>query len=266
MTDCIQVTVDDGVADVRLTRANKMNALNEAMFDALIDTAAEINENKAVRAVVLSGEGRAFCAGLDMSAFEQMAAPGDARTKPPLATRTHGIANHPQQAAWAWRTLRVPVIAAVHGVALGGGFQVMLGSDIRYIHPETKLSILEVKWGLVPDICGTAIMHSLASDDIVRELTYTARIFSGIEAKEYGFATHVTDTPLEAALALAREIASKSPSAVQASKKLLNLVAHADAEQILLAESEIQDTIIGKPNQVEAIMAGLEKRVGNYSD
>ena len=266
MSDCIKVSISDGIADVRLNREDKMNAINNDMFDTMIEVAAQLDADKSVRVAVVSGEGRAFCAGLDMSNFAAMLDPSAGETLEPLSKRTHGITNRVQQASFAWRNMRVPVIAAVHGVALGGGFQIMLGSDIRYVHPETRLSILEVKWGLVPDLGGTAIMHSLAGDDIIRELTYTGRMFSGTEAKEYGFATHLSQDPIADALTLAAEIASKSPSAVQASKELYNTVAHGDAAEILQKESSLQDGIIGKPNQLEAVMAGLEKRVANFSD
>jgi enoyl-CoA hydratase/carnithine racemase len=267
MSDRIRVEIHQGVADVRLVRSDKMNALDNAMFEALIDTAKTLEDTPEVRCVVLSGEGRAFCAGLDMQSFGAMASgAGNGVGRVPLAHRTHGLTNRPQQAVWGWRSLRVPVIAAVHGVALGGGFQVMLGADIRITHPDTKLSILEVKWGLVPDMGSTAIMRNLARDDVVRELTYTGRIFSGREALDLGFATRVSETPLEDALSLARDIAGRSPDAVQAAKRLYNGVTDQDTAGALLAESEIQDGLIGRPNQIEAIMAGMENRLGHFVD
>lgn len=271
MSERIKVEIKDGVADVRLVRTDKMNALDDAMFAALIDTAGEIEQDTSVRCVVMSGEGRAFCAGLDMSNFGKMASgergtPTEGDGEGRLEKRTHGIANRAQQAVWGWRQLRVPVIAAVHGVALGGGFQVMLGSDIRFVHPDTKLSILEVKWGLVPDMSSTALMRLYARDDVVRELTYTGRIFTGAEARELGFATHVSETPLDDALALARDIASKSPDAVQTAKKLYNALPDRSDGEALLAESIEQDRLIGSPNQIEAVMAGLQKRDGDFKD
>jgi len=272
MSERISVKIEAGVADVRLTRADKMNALDDAMFEALLATGERLTKDKSVRVVVLSGEGRAFCAGLDMSNFGKMAAPkGEAKTSGGavpgrLEQRTHGIANRPQYAAWLWRELPVPVIAAVHGVAYGGGFQVMLGADIRYVAPDTKLSIMEIKWGLVPDMAGTQIMRHLAREDIVRELTYTGRVFSGEEAGQYGFATRVTATPLDDALATAREIAGKSPSAIRAAKRLLNKAVSVDEAAGLIVESVEQEKLIGSPDQVEAIMSNLEKRVADYSD
>lgn len=267
MEDRISIDISGGVADVRLIRTDKMNALDDKMFEALIDATDTLNADKSVRCVVLSGEGRAFCAGLDMGNFGKMAdGAGSGVSRGRLEERTHGIANRPQQAVWGWRQLRVPVIAAVHGVALGGGLQVMLGSDIRIIHPETKLSILEVKWGLVPDMSSTTIMRQIVREDIIRELTYTGRMFSGAEAHSYGFATHLSDTPHEDAMTLAAEIASKSPDSVQTAKRLYNgLQGKSDAEA-LLAESIAQDSLIGSKNQIESVMAGLQKRAGVFED
>lgn len=263
MSERIAVEIEAGVADVRLVRADKMNALDDAMFEALVATAADLDGNPAVRAAVLSGEGRAFCAGLDMGSFGRMADGGPRRS---LADRSHGIANRAQQAVWAWRQLRCPVIAAVHGVALGGGFQVALGADIRLIHPDARLSVLEVKWGLVPDMSSTAIMRHLAREDLIRELTYTGRIFSGRDALNYGFATRLSESPHEEALALAREIAARSPDAVQGAKRLYNNLADRSEAEALLAESVAQDGLIGSPNQIEAVRAGMEKRDGRFSD
>lgn len=273
MSERVSVTIENGVADVRLTRADKMNALDDAMFTALIETAEALAANPDVRCVVLSGEGRAFCAGLDMGNFGKMAS-----AKPEAASagasdkqvgrleqRTNGMSNRPQYAVHVWRELPVPVIAAVHGVAFGGGFQIILGADMRYVAPDTKLSIMEIRWGLVPDMAGTQIMRHLAREDIVRELTYTGRRFSGEEALEYGFATRVEADPLAAALETAREIASKSPSAIEASKRLLNASVYAGEEEGLVLESIEQDALISSPNQIEAVMSQMENREANYA-
>lgn len=268
MSDRISVSISDGVADVRLDRADKMNALDNAMFMALIEAGDRLAADASVRCVVLSGNGRAFCAGLDMGNFGKMAEgdSGASEGREPLTSRTHGIANRAQHAVWTWRKCPVPVIAAVHGVALGGGFQVMLGADIRIIHPDARLSILEIKWGLVPDMAGTAIMRSLARDDVLRELTYTGRIFSGAEALGYGFATRVSDDPLVDALALARDIAGKNPDAIRADKAIFNNLADMSDAEALLQESVLQDGIMGQPNQIEAVKAALEKRAPVFTD
>ena len=220
MNDRVSVTITDGVADVRMIRTDKMNALDNAMFEALVNTGERLKTEKGVRAVVLSGEGRAFCAGLDMGNFGQMAEGPRGRSTVSdagLGARSHGVANRAQYACWVWREVPAPVIAAVHGVAFGGGFQVCLGADMRYVAPDTRMAVMEIKWGLVPDMAGTQLMRHLAREDIVRELTYTGRIFSGEEAFQYGFATRVCADPRAEALATAREIASKSPDAIRVS-------------------------------------------------
>ena len=183
-----------------------------------------------------------------------------------LTRRTHGIANRPQHCAWLWRELPVPVIAAVHGVAFGGGFQIALGADMRYATADTRFSVMEIKWGLVPDLAGTQLMRHLAREDVVRELTYTGRIFDGAEAQRLGFVTRIVADPRAEALATAKEIASKSPDAMRAAKRLLNAAVATDAATGLLAESVEQQKLIGSPNQLEAILSNLQKRAANYKD
>jgi enoyl-CoA hydratase/carnithine racemase len=265
MDDRIRVTVENGVADVRLIRADKMNALDPAMFQAIAAAGAQLRDDPEVRAVVLSGEGRAFCAGLDV---ERMTAAADGQSILPFADlgqRTHGVANWAQHLVWLWRELPVPVIAAVHGVAYGGGFQLALGADLRYVAPGTRLAVIEVKWGLVPDMAGTQLMRHLAREDVVRELTYTARVFSAEEALAYGFATRVVAEPRAAALSRAREFAGRSPDAVRAAKRLLNLAAGCDAATGLGAETAEQKALLGKANHVEAVRANLENRTPRWS-
>lgn len=272
MSDRVTVTMDGGVADVRLVRADKMNALDAKMFDALVATGEELKTQKGLRAVVLSGEGRAFCAGLDMGNFAQMASGGrnpqsaGSGGTNNLVAREHGIANKAQQVCIVWQQIPVPVIVAVHGVAFGGGFQLTLGADMRYVAPDTKMSVMEIKWGLVPDMAGLLLMPGLARNDVMRELTYTGKVFTGAEAKEYGFATRVCENPREEALATAKEIANKSPHAIRAAKRLLNLAQHADAAAILRAETEEQVALIASPNQVEAVMSNMQKRAPNFAE
>jgi enoyl-CoA hydratase/carnithine racemase len=269
MDDRVKVTISAGVADVRLVRADKMNALDAAMFEALVATCERLAHEKAVRAVVLSGEGRAFCAGLDMGRFVAMnddggngIAGGETRD---LNTRTHGLANFPQQAVWGWRQLAVLVIAAIQDVAFGGGFQLALGADMRFLAPDARMSIMEIKWGLIPDMAGTPILASLVRDDILRELTYTGRIFSAQEAMSYGLATRICDDPRAAAFEVAREIASKSPDAIRAAKRLLNNLS-VDPGPALSAESVEQMKLMGRPNQLEAVRANMEKRAPRFVD
>ena len=270
MSDRVTMTMEGGVADVRLVRADKMNALDPAMFDAIVAVGEELKTRKGLRAVVLSGEGRAFCAGLDMGSFAQMASgarkSGGEGSVSGIVAREYGIANKAQQVALVWRQIPVPVIAAVHGVAFGGGFQLMLGADMRYVAPDTKMSIMEIKWGLVPDMSGLLLMPDMARTDVMRELTFTGRIFTGAEAQGYGFATRVCDDPRAEALAVAREIASKSPHAIRAAKRLLDLSLEADAATVLIRETEEQVALIGSPNQIESVMANMQKRAPDFAD
>lgn len=264
----ISITVTKGVADVKLIRTDKMNALDDAMFNALLEAVETLKKDPKVRVVVLSGEGRAFCAGLDMGNFGKMADGGGKEGAIPrdLAARTHGAANRPQYAVWGWRELPVPVIAAIHGVAFGGGFQLALGADMRYVTPDARMSVMEIKWGLVPDMAGTQIMRHLAREDVVRELTYTGRIFNGEEALAMGFATRVCADPYAEAMETARQIADKSPDAVRASKRILNRAGVVSPTEGLTDEAVEQQALIGSPNQVEAIMSNMEKRAANYAD
>jgi enoyl-CoA hydratase/carnithine racemase len=268
MNDRIKVTMEDGVADVRLIRVDKMNALDDAMFQALVETGERLKVEPGLRAVVLSGDGRAFCAGLDMSNFGKMAEGPRAAPAggPGFSDRTHGIANRAQYAVWVWRDIPVPVIAAVHGVAFGGGFQLALGADMRFVAPDTRMAVLEIKWGLVPDMAGTMLMRHLAREDVVRELTFTGRIFTGEEALAMGFATRVCADPRAEALAVAREIAGKNPHAIRASKRLLNAAPITDEASGLIEETVEQVALIGSPNQIEAVMANVQKRTPRFVD
>jgi enoyl-CoA hydratase/carnithine racemase len=271
MNDRVTVQITDGVADVRMVRTDKMNALDDAMFSALIETGERLKTEAGLRAVVLSGDGRAFCAGLDMGSFAQMAsgAPrGQRDDSGKLLTpqRTPGGSNRAQHACMVWNEIPVPVIAAVHGVAFGGGLQLALGCDLRFVTADAKMAVLEIKWGLVPDMGGFLLTRGLVRADVMRELTWSGRIFSGEEAVGLGFATRVCADPHPEALALAREIAGKSPSAIRAGKRLLNLPAETDQHAILLVESKEQGALIGSPNQKEAVMANLEKRAPAFAD
>jgi len=271
MNDRVSVDIQDGVADVRLVRTDKMNALDNAMFEALIQTGERLKGEAGLRAVVLSGEGRAFCAGLDMGNFQQMASgerAGGKGTAGPLLTpkRTPGGSNRAQHAVMVWREIPVPVVAAVHGVAFGGGFQLALAPDMRFVAHDTRMSVMEIKWGLVPDMAGMVLMRGLVRDDVARDLTYSGRIFTGEEALAMGLATRVSEHPLAEALAFARDVAGRNPHAIRAAKRLLNLAAEGDQHEILLEESREQAALIGSANQIEAVMANMEKRAPNFAE
>lgn len=255
MSDRVALTIEGHIAHVRLNRADKINALDGAMFNAIVDVIDQLGGATDARVVVVSGEGRGFCAGLDLSSFQG----GDGPTTD-LIPRTRGLANHPQQVAWGWRTLPQPVIAAVHGVAIGGGLNIMSGADIRIIHPATRCAVMEMRWGLVPDMAGYPLWRGNVRDDVLRKLVYTNAEFSGAEACALGFATETADDPLARAMALAEEIVGKNPDAIVAAKRLSNLLADATDAEVLMAESEEQTKIIGQANQIEAVMAQMEGR------
>jgi enoyl-CoA hydratase/carnithine racemase len=268
MSDRVVVSVEKGVADVRLNRPEKLNALDAPMFEALVATGRSLAEDRSVRAVVLSGEGRAFCAGLDFGSFQAMAGSGErnrgART---LLSRDAGSpANFAQSAAWVWRDLPVPVIAALHGATFGGGLQIALAADLRLAAPDAQLSVMEVRWGLVPDMSGTQTLRHLVRLDVAKELTFTGRVVSGTEAAALGLATRACDDPRAEALRIAREIAEKSPDAVRAAKRLLNQSGVVAIEEGLALEEKLQLGLIGRPNQIEAVRANLEKRAPRFED
>ena len=257
----VEVRVDDhGVAEVAMTRADKMNALDPAMFEGLIAAIASLRANASVRAVVLHGEGRAFCAGLDMKSMAGIAGGPQAAGVGDIVPRTHGLANFWQQVAWGWRELPVPVIAAVHGVAFGGGLQIALGADVRIVHPKAQLSVMEVKWGLVPDMSGCVLLTELTRPDVARELTFTGRVVTGSEAVTLGLATRTSEDPLADARAMARQIAGSSPDAIRAAKRLFNTASPVDAARVLVAEAFEQQRLIGSANQKEAVQAQVENR------
>ena len=264
MQNRVTINIVNHIADVKLNRPEKMNALDESMFLAIIEAGETIRKNPNVRCVVLSGAGKAFCAGLDTANFNPEQKSGVLTA--PLPKRTHGIANIVQQVAWIWRELPVPVIAAVHGFAIGGGLNIMSGADIKFITPDTKLAIMELRWGLIPDMAGSQLWRHTVRDDIIRELTYTHRIFSGEDAVRYGFATHVSTTPHDDAMKLAAEIASKNPTAIVKAKKVCNEANYLSAEEGLLLESVEQEAIKGTKNQIEAVMAAMQKRAANFED
>jgi enoyl-CoA hydratase/carnithine racemase len=271
MTDLVTIEKSGGVADVRLNRPDKYNALSPEMFDAIVRAGESLLTAKDVRVVVLSGNGRGFCAGLDFGSFQGMA--GGPRTSTPSSTeaslfkRTSAEPeNRAQRPAMIWKRLPVPVITVIHGVAFGGGCQIALGGDIRIAAPDAKLSVMEIKWGLIPDMSLTQTLRDLVPLDVAKEITFTGRVLSGTEAAALGLVTRTAADPLAAALALAQEIAGKSPDAIRAGKRLLEATWHADPATGLALEQELQGQLIGRPNQVEAVKANFENRAPNFRD
>lgn len=244
--------VVDGVAEVRLDRPEKLNALDEAMYEGLVAAGSDLRDRNDIGAVVLHGAGRAFCAGLDFARFSALRDRRDPRstTQRPQVGAARALG---QQAAHVWSLIDVPVIAAVHGVAFGGGLQITLGADIRIVAPDARLSVMEIHWGLIPDMTGTQLLPELVGRDVAKDLTFTGRIVSGADAVGLGLATRAAEDPFSAARALAREIADQSRSAVRHAKRLLDMAGHVDLEQGLQAEQDAVNQLIGSPEQAAAV-------------
>lgn len=257
-----RVTIErrDHVAVVTLARPDKRNALDPAMFDALDGAARELSADHELRAVVLAGAGKSFCAGIDLAAF----AAGEAVIRKLLARRDGEAANLAQRVGWGWRECPVPVIAALHGEVFGGGLQVALGADLRIARPDARLSVMEVRWGLIPDMSGSQTLRGLVRRDVALELAWTGRVVPGEEALALGLVTRLADDPLAEALALADTIAGHSPDAVRGVKQLFNRAWDCDSRTALALEAELQIKILGQANQMEAVRAGLSGSRPNF--
>ncbi len=263
MPQTVTTALHDHVAEVVLTRPEKRNAVNIDMFEALTDAAQALAGNPAVRAVVLHGAGEHFCAGIDTSVFSAGDPAELARRMQPLPGR---VANLFQNAAIAWRDLPVPVIAALDGVVYGAGLQIAMGADLRIASPRVRCSIMEIRWGIIPDMGLTATMRHVVRHDRLRELTYTGRIVAADEARELGLVTAIAEEPLAAARELAAQIAGASPDAVRAAKTLLNTAFDEPEADALRSEVKLQLGVLGGANQREAVAANVERRVPKFSD
>ncbi|TNF28435.1 MAG: crotonase/enoyl-CoA hydratase family protein [Deltaproteobacteria bacterium] len=252
---------DGAVAHVRMNRGDKRNGLDAAMIDGLIAAGEALMADKSVRAVVLSGEGPAFCAGLD---FKSFMASGPKGMQAMLARQ--GVANVAQRCAWIWQELPVPVIAAVHGVCFGGGLQIALGADMRYARPDAELSVMEIRWGLIPDMSITQTAPRSVRLDVLKELTFTGRVVSGTEALALGLVTRLVDDPVAEALTTARTIASKNPFAIRYGKRLLNEAPALPVAEAFALETALQLEILGSKNQLEAVRANFTKTAPKFDD
>jgi enoyl-CoA hydratase/carnithine racemase len=261
--DRIRLSVADHIAEVALVRSDKHNALDGPMFESITAAAAAVSAEPGVRAVVIHGEGPSFCSGIDVG---WLAGQAGERFAEVAADRDRRGANMFQRVATDWLAVPVPVIAAIHGSCLGGGLQIALGADIRITAPDAKMSIREIHWGLIPDMGITATLPRLVPLDVAKELTFTGQIVSGEEATRIGLATRVDPDPLDAARTLAAEIAGRSPDAVRATKRLYEAVWPSPRELGLEFESELQTELIGRPNQVAAITAGMTGEPPSFTD
>ncbi len=262
MSNRVTVEIENHVAEVTLNRPEKHNAVDLAMFEALIDAGDDLAQKADIRAVVLRGAGDNFCAGIDLSVFQGGGL--DGLDKNAFKPRDDSPANFFQSAAYVWRALPVPVIAALEGVVFGAGLQIALGADIRYATADARLSIMEVKWGIIPDMAITATLRDVVPLDKVRELAFSSRIIDGSEAQKIGLVTAVCNDPLADARQFAIEVAGKSPDAIRAVKSLINASWHGSIEESLKREADIQMKIIGSTNQKEAVLANMERRSPNF--
>ena len=264
MSDRIITTIENNVATVTLNRADKRNAVDTAMFEAIIETAGALAVDPTVRAVVLHGDGGHFCAGIDISVFQGEGI-GE-KSGDSLKPRPGSTANFFQSAALVWRELPVPVLAALQGTAFGAGLQIAMGADMRYASPDVQMSVMEIKWGLIPDMAITSTLPGVVPEDKARELAYTGRILSAVEAHAAGLVTEVVDDPLLRASEIAAEIAGKSPDAIRAIKKLFNESWKDDPASGLRREAELQAAVMAGENQAEAARANMEKRAPRFRD
>jgi len=263
MSEPVQISIRDHIAEVTLNRPDKANAVNLAMFDALGAAGRELAETRAVRAVVLTGAGDNFCAGIDVSLLQDDEFEIDAKALSPLPDSP---ANRFQAAAYVWRQLQVPVICAIRGVAFGAGFQIAMGADLRYARPDSSLSIMEIKWGLIPDMAITTTLRDVLAVDRAKEMAWSGRVVGGEEASQLGLVTALHDDPLAAAVETAQAICVKSPDAIRSVKRLLNTAWRLSDAEALALEAELQLGVLGTKNQLEAVMANMQKRSPEFDD
>ena len=263
--DRVQIDIADHVATVTMVRTDKHNALDEHMFRGLHAAADQLIGDGSIRAVVLRGAGKSFCSGLDVPSFY---AEGAMPMEEVVARDPDRIANFAQRVATDWAEVPVPVIAALTGNVFGGGAQIALGTDIRIAAPDIRMSIMEIKWGLIPDMGITQSLPRLLPVDVAKELTFTGRIVDGEEARALGLVTRVDADPHAAADALAREIATKSPDAIRRAKALYDQawVSGLAPAAALVLETELQRELMMSPNQLAAVQAGFSKEPAQFQD
>jgi enoyl-CoA hydratase/carnithine racemase len=267
MSDIVKVSISEtGVADVRLNRSEKYNALNDEMFKTISEVGESLKSNKELRVIVLSGEGKGFCAGLDMLSMMSESGGPAGENGDRFRALGENIANYYQKPAYVWSEQKVPVIAALHGAAYGGGFQIAMGADIRIARHDTKLSIMEIKWGLIPDMSAFATLPNIVSMAVAKDLTYTGRIVESEEALRLGLINQTVDDHLASAFELAELIAGKSPDGVQMGKRLIEQAWQLSAKDAMKLEAELQQQVLGKPNQMEAVMANMQNRNPKYTN
>jgi enoyl-CoA hydratase/carnithine racemase len=251
----VRIEVERGRATLLLTRADKHNGVDPPMLRSVLAAQRALKQRRDVRVVIIRGEGPSFCAGIDAKQFFTPSL----RTALFMSQLWWPVRNWFQAWSMGFRELGVPVIAAIHGNCFGAGIQLALGADIRVAAPDAKLSIMEARLGLVPDMGGPTLLRELVPLDVAKELTFTGRIVSGQQALTLGLVTHVADDPYAAALALADEIVTRSPDSVAAGKFLLQRAWGADETQALALERTYQRRVVGRDNQRRALASSQRK-------
>lgn len=254
--DRVSIEINGGIADVRLNRPEKLNALDTEMFRAIVEAGESLKTGSDLRAVVLSGEGDSFCSGADFAGMD---------LDEVMAVSEGRITHLAQQAAWVWQEIEVPVIGAIRGHALGGGFQIAMGLDLRIVHPEAQLSLMEIRWGALPDMTASVTLERLVGTEVMKELYFTGRTVSGFEAVDLGLALRTSEDPHGAAMELATEIASKNPDSVRFMKSLLNGTGQRTPAENFALERDYIGQVMGSANQLEAVKAFFEKRKPSFN-
>ncbi|MEM6662031.1 MAG: crotonase/enoyl-CoA hydratase family protein [Pseudomonadota bacterium] len=265
MNETVTLSRDGHIAEVTLNRPEKYNALSPAVFEGLAAAGEAVRADPEIRAVVLAGAGKNFCAGLDLQSFSSGGFDRDAFRDKALNLAEGEIANPLQKPVYVWKEVQVPVIAAIQGVTYGGGTQVALGADFRIAAPDTRMSVMEIKWGLIPDMGLTTVLPRLTRMDVAKDLILTGRVVGAEEARDLGLITRIADDPLAAAREAAADIAARSPDAIRGGKALIEETWSASPADALRREAELQVEIMGQPNQIEAVMANMQKRAPNFS-
>lgn len=263
MSDTVLLKREGHIAEVRLNRPEKHNAVDLSVFEGLAEIGEELRADTSLRAVILTGEGENFCSGIDTSLFAGGLSPKDINSRI-LDVPEGEVANAFQKPAYVWQEIDVPVIAALQGATYGAGTQIALGADFRLAAPNTRLSVMEIKWGIIPDMSLTRTLPRLVRSDIAKELIFTGRIVEAEEAAQIGLITRIAEDPRQAAFEMAELICSKNPDAIRRGKRLMNESWTASAEESLRLEAQLQTELLGTPNQMEAIFANLQKRAPNF--
>lgn len=248
----VTLTIKNRLAHVQLQRPEKLNSLTKETFEDLVEIGQRLRSNESVACVVITGAGQAFCAGLDLKEFKTIQG-GEESSAVVLGERLGAARALGQQSVHIWSLLEVPVIAGVHGVAMGGGLQLAIGADVTVVAPDTKMSMMEINWGIIPDLSGTQVLPRRVGASRAKLLTFTGEVFSGRHAGEIGVADEVHDDPVGRALELGRHIANKSRPALVWAKKLIDMAGNVELSEGFDSEQRALAELVGAPEQLDAV-------------